>query len=73
LALTVNTLLIVAVGVLFPISPLGGILGFTPLPLPFFLFLIGSTLTYLILMEWAKRTFFAHATAPQPESKRVPA
>jgi P-type Mg2+ transporter len=73
LALTVNTLLIVAVGVLFPISPLGGILGFTPLPLPFFLFLIGSTLTYLILVEWAKRAFFAHAMAPQLESKRVAA
>ena len=71
LALTVNTLLIVAVGVLFPISPLGAILGFTPLPLPFFLFLIGSTLTYLILVEWAKRTFLAHSMAPQPESKRA--
>jgi Mg2+-importing ATPase len=73
LGLTLNTLLIVAVGIVFPISPLGGILGFTPLPLPFFLFLAGSTLTYLILVEWAKRAFFARAMAPQPASKSAAA
>jgi len=39
------------------------------LPLPFFLFLIGSTLTYLVLVEWAKRMFFARGIATQPESK----
>jgi Mg2+-importing ATPase len=66
--LTLNTLLIVAVGVALPFSPLGGLLGFTQLPLPFFLFLIVSTLTYLLLVEVAKRRFFSHAIVPRPEA-----
>lgn len=36
-----------------------GLLGFTALPLPFFLFLGISTITYLFLVELAKRKFFA--------------
>jgi Mg2+-importing ATPase len=71
LGLTLNTLVIVAVGVVFPISPLGGILGFTPLPLPFLLFLAGSTLTYLVLVEGGKRLFFSRAMARQPGNRRT--
>jgi Mg2+-importing ATPase len=56
--LTLNTLTIVVVGVLLPFSPLARLLGFTPLPIPFFLFLGISTLTYLFLVEIAKRRFF---------------
>jgi Mg2+-importing ATPase len=56
--LTVNTLAIVVVGVLLPFSPLARLLGFTPLPVPFFLFLGISTITYLLLVEVAKRRFF---------------
>jgi Mg2+-importing ATPase len=56
--LTLNTLTIVVVGVLLPFSPLARLLGFTPLPVPFFLFLGISTLTYLLLVEVAKRRFF---------------
>jgi Mg2+-importing ATPase len=57
--LTLNTLAVVAVGLALPWSPLAGLLGFTPLPLPFFLFLGLSTITYLLLVEAAKRKFFA--------------
>jgi len=57
--LTVNTLLVVAIGLALPWSPLAGLLGFTALPLPFFLFLGVSTITYLLLVEAAKRKFFA--------------
>ena len=67
--LTLNTLAIVFVGVLLPFSPLSRLLGFTPLPLPFFLFLAVSTLTYLLLVEIAKRRFFRN-TAP-PSSRAV--
>ena len=71
LGLALNTILIVAVGILLPISPLSGLLGFTQLPLPFFLFLVGSTVTYLLLVEGAKRLFFSHALVPQVGSKRA--
>jgi Mg2+-importing ATPase len=57
--LTLNTLAVVAVGLALPWSPLAGLLGFGPLPLPFFLFLGLSTITYLLLVEAAKRKFFA--------------
>jgi Mg2+-importing ATPase len=63
--LTLNTLVIVAVGVLLPVSPLAGLLGFTRLPLPFFVFLVVSTLTYLLLVEAAKHRFFSHAIVPR--------
>src|SRR6202040_732110 len=45
--LTITTLLIVAIGLVLPYSGLAGVLGFTPLPGPFFLFLGISTVTYL--------------------------
>jgi Mg2+-importing ATPase len=56
--LTLNTLVVVVVGMLLPFSPLAHLLGFTPLSFPFFLFLGVSTLTYLLLVEIAKRRFF---------------
>jgi Mg2+-importing ATPase len=58
--LTLNTLTIVGVDVLLPFSPLARLLGFSPLPVPFFLFLGISTLTYLLLVEVAKRRFFGN-------------
>jgi Mg2+-importing ATPase len=62
LPLTVTTILIVLIGVLLPFSPLAGVLGFTPLPGPFFTFLAISTATYLFLVEIAKRRLFAQPT-----------
>ena len=53
--LAVTTVAIVAVGVILPYSPLAGVLGFAPLPIGYFLFLTGATLTYLVLVEVAKR------------------
>jgi P-type Mg2+ transporter len=71
--LTLNTLAIVVVGVALPFSPLAGLLGFTRLPLPFFLFLVVSTLTYLLLVEVAKRRFFSHAIVPRPGNEKAAA
>jgi Mg2+-importing ATPase len=56
MALTVTTLLVVLVGVILPFTPLAMVLGFTPLPGSYFLFLIGATGTYLMLVELAKRS-----------------
>jgi Mg2+-importing ATPase len=69
--LTLNTLVIVAVGIVLPVSPFAGLLGFTRLPAPYFLFLIVSTLTYLLLVEVAKRGFFSHAFVPRLENEKV--
>lgn len=53
--LAITTLLIVAIGVILPVTPLAGALGFTPLPALYFLFLAGMTITYLLLVEVVKR------------------
>jgi Mg2+-importing ATPase len=53
--LMATTLLIVLVGVALPFTPLAAPLGFTPLPGLYFLFLAGVTITYLLLVELAKR------------------
>jgi P-type Mg2+ transporter len=45
----------VLVGVMLPFSPLAPALGFTPLPLLYFLFLILAIAVYLTLVEIVKR------------------
>ena len=54
-ALTATTLGIVLVGIALPFSPIGTDLGFTPLPPVYFAFLAAATVTYLLLVEVAKR------------------
>ncbi|HEU5367647.1 MAG TPA: magnesium-translocating P-type ATPase [Ktedonobacterales bacterium] len=53
--LAITTLLIVAIGVILPFTPLANPLGFTPLPLAYFAFLVGMTVIYLFLVEVVKR------------------
>jgi Mg2+-importing ATPase len=55
LALTATTIAVVMAGIMLPFTSLGNTLGFTPLPLAFFLFLTGATVTYLLLVELVKR------------------
>ena len=55
LALTATTVLVVIAGIVIPFTSFGSILGFMPLPLGFFLFLAGATVTYLMLVEIVKR------------------
>lgn len=64
LALASTTIAIVVIGTFLPFSPLAGILGFVPLPAPYFVFLILSIVTYLLLVEIAKRRLFGKL-APQ--------
>jgi Mg2+-importing ATPase len=52
--LAMTTVLIVIVGIMLPFTPLAGPLGFTPLPLIYFAFLAGMTITYLFLVELVK-------------------
>ena len=57
-ALIVTTLVCVAIAVGLPYSPLADPLGFRALPFRFFLALAGMVLTYLLIVEIAKRSFF---------------
>ena len=56
--LLITCLAIVAIGTLLPFSPLAGVLGFTPLPFSYFVFVAVATLVYLLLVEAAKRVLF---------------
>jgi Mg2+-importing ATPase len=53
--LTLTTLIVVAVGVLLPASPIGPALGFVLLPVRFGVFVAGATLAYLVLVQIGKR------------------
>ena len=58
------------IGVLLPLSPLSHLLGFARLPLGFFLALLGMVIAYLILIELAKRLFFANPEGRLPDPRR---
>ncbi|HEV2667708.1 MAG TPA: magnesium-translocating P-type ATPase, partial [Blastocatellia bacterium] len=53
--LTISTLLVVCAGLMLPFTSLGKLLGFTPAPLSYFVFLVAATGTYLLLVELVKR------------------
>jgi len=52
------------VGAVLPFSPLANLLGFTALPLSFFLILVGMVLAYLLPVEVAKGRFYAAQAHP---------
>ncbi|MBK5238611.1 MAG: magnesium-translocating P-type ATPase [Actinomycetales bacterium] len=61
--LTAAVFTIVAIGCYLPYSPLSGILGFSPVPAPFFLALVGMTVVYLLIIETLKKRFFRRKVA----------
>ena len=52
------------IGAILPFTPLADALGFTALPLRFFLILLGMITTYLLLVELAKSRFYALVGRP---------
>jgi Mg2+-importing ATPase len=54
-SLTATTLAIAGVGAVLPVTPLAGLLGFTSLPVSYFAFVIPMTVTYLVVVDVAKR------------------
>ena len=54
-SLAATTLVVVAVGALLPATPLAAYLGLTKLPASYFAFLIPATVTYLVMVDAAKR------------------
>jgi Mg2+-importing ATPase len=53
--LALTAVLVVVAGAVLPFSPAARLLGFVPLPGMFFLFLVGITVTYLLIVEVVKR------------------
>jgi len=66
LPLAVTTVAVVLAGVGLPYSPLAGWLGFEPLPVKFFIFLVAATLTYLAFVEVAKRYLLSSSRPKRP-------
>jgi P-type Mg2+ transporter len=61
------------IGAILPFTPLAGFLGFATLPVGFFLILLGMIVTYLLLVEVAKRRFYAvqpHPHRPRPSRQQ---
>jgi Mg2+-importing ATPase len=69
LPLIITVLLIVAIGILLPYTSLGVPIGFTPLPPLYFLFLIATTVSYLLLVELVKRPLLRRST--QQSTRRL--
>jgi Mg2+-importing ATPase len=59
-AMLITPLTMAAVGALLPFTPVAHVLGFTALPLAFFLILVAMVMAYLALIELAKSWFYAH-------------
>jgi Mg2+-importing ATPase len=64
LSLTITTLVVVVVGVLLPVSPLGPALGFVVPPLRFGAFVAVATLAYLVLVQIGKRILVRRLAIP---------
>lgn len=58
LLLILTNLCVVAFGIILPHSPLAKVLGFTPLPGKFYLFLAAVVVTYLLIVEVVKHSVF---------------
>jgi Mg2+-importing ATPase len=72
LPLTLAVLGVVACGALLPSTPLAGFLGFQPLPGAWVLAIAALTVTYLALIEVAKRVFYRRLPPVPPVRSRRP-
>ena len=64
------TLGVAATGALLPLTSLGAFFGFVAPPWGFYLFLAGTIVTYLALVEVAKRLFFRYVAPRHPQQGR---
>ena len=69
-ALLASTLLVVAVGLAIPFSPVASTLGFRSLPLGFVAILGGMVVTYLALVETGKRLFYRRVRLSRAADRR---
>jgi P-type Mg2+ transporter len=59
--LTILTLGVVLIGLIFPLTPLGRLFGFVEPPRAFYLFLALAVASYLLIVEGVKRLLYRHA------------
>ena len=59
--LTILTLGVVLIGLVFPLTPLGPLFGFREPPAAFYLFLVSAVAAYLLLVEGVKRFLYRRA------------
>ena len=70
--LLITTLTCAALGAALPFTPLGTLLGFAAVPLPFFAMLLGMIVCYLVLVEAGKALFYRRLEkAPAPRKPDV--
>lgn len=60
--LIASVLVVVAIGIALPFTPLRHILGFVVLPWTFYVFLASMVVAYLVLVELAKRVYYTSLT-----------
>lgn len=70
-AMMVTPVLCALVGAVLPFSPLAHVLGFTVLPVRFFLILGAMTALYLVLVETAKSWFYASQARSRPAPREA--
>ncbi len=56
--LAVTSIAVATLGAVLPFTPLGTYFGFTPLPAKFYLILAAMVVTYLLMVEFAKKAFY---------------
>jgi Mg2+-importing ATPase len=56
--LTFTSLMVVAIAIGLPMTPLGAYFGFVQLPGYFYLVLLGMVIVYLIFVQWVKFFFY---------------
>jgi Mg2+-importing ATPase len=56
--LTATSLAVVAIGAVLPFTPVGAFFGFVPPPAKFYFILAAMVVTYLVIVEAAKRRFY---------------
>ncbi len=62
-----SSLICIAITLILPFLPVSAIFGFTPLPFPLMLTLIGMTMLYILAAEIAKRFFYTRLVAQEPK------
>jgi len=68
--LVIAALGVVGVGAALPATPLAHTLGFSPLPVTFFVALAAMVAGYLVLIEFGKRIFYRRAAHTPPSRRR---
>ncbi len=67
-AMVVTPIACATLGALLPFSPFARVLGFTALPITFFLILLGMISAYLVLIECAKTLFYSALAHPRRDT-----